>query len=49
MELPCKVLCSFPLLFTRSKNKTLGAYNLLLATLGFAELYSLEQETFIST
>lgn len=25
MELPCKAVCSFPLLFTRSKNKTLGA------------------------
>lgn len=49
MELPCKVVCPFPLLFTRSKNKTLGAYNLLLTTLDFAGLYSLEQEAFIST
>lgn len=47
MELTCKVICPFPLLFTRSKNKTLGAYNVLLTTLDFAELHSLEQETVI--
>lgn len=49
MELPCKVVCSFPLFFTRSKNKTLGDYNLLLTALDFAELYNLEQEKLIST